>query len=91
MTVMSEYYRGRVAVVTGGASGVGLALADSLLVYGAGRVVLADISDANLERQTARLNAAASGKVLGIRCDITRGGGCAGHDSAGRSVRRREG
>ena len=27
----SEYYRGKVAVVTGGASGIGLALAETLL------------------------------------------------------------
>src|SRR5512142_1872533 len=68
----SEYYRDKVAVVTGGASGIGLALAETMLSYGAKRVVLADVSDANLERETARLSAAHPGKVLGVHCDVTK-------------------
>lgn len=68
----SEYYQDKVAVVTGGASGIGLALAETMLSYGARRVVLADINDANLERETARLSAAHPGKVLGIHCDVTK-------------------
>src|SRR5512142_1470828 len=68
----SEYYRDKVAVVTGGASGIGLALAETMLSYGARRVVLADVNDANLERETARLSAAHPGKVLGIHCDVTK-------------------
>lgn len=72
MSETSEYYRDRVAVVTGGASGVGLALSETMLSYGAKGVVLADVSDANLARETARLNAAYPGRALGIRCDVTR-------------------
>jgi NAD(P)-dependent dehydrogenase (short-subunit alcohol dehydrogenase family) len=42
-----------------------------MLSYGAKRVVLADVNEANLVRETARLNSASSGRALGIRCDVT--------------------
>ncbi|HTZ49992.1 MAG TPA: SDR family oxidoreductase [Verrucomicrobiae bacterium] len=67
-----EYYRGKVAVVTGGASGIGLALAEMLLWYGAERVAIADFNDENLQRETARLNYVYPGRVLGVRCNVTK-------------------
>jgi NAD(P)-dependent dehydrogenase (short-subunit alcohol dehydrogenase family) len=67
----NQYYRDKVAIVTGGASGVGLALAETMLSYGAKQVVLADFNDENLKRETARLNAAFDGKVLGVHCNVT--------------------
>jgi NAD(P)-dependent dehydrogenase (short-subunit alcohol dehydrogenase family) len=72
MDSTSEYYQKKVAVVTGGASGIGLALAEMMLSYGAKQVVLADINDENLKRETARLGLAHAGKVLGLRCDVTK-------------------
>jgi len=72
MTQTNEYYRDKVAVVTGGASGIGLALAEMMLSYGAKHVVLADLNDENLNREAARLNANHPGKVLGIRCNVTK-------------------
>ncbi len=72
MDATGEYYRGKVAVVTGGASGIGLALSETMLSYGARQVVLADFDDRNLEREAARLNAAHAGKVLGLHCDVTK-------------------
>lgn len=71
MTETSEYYRDKVAVVTGGASGIGLGLCETMLGYGAARVVLADFNDANLAREVARLDAAHPGRVLGVHCDVT--------------------
>ena len=71
MDSTSEYYQDKVAVVTGGASGIGLALAEMILSYGAKQVVLVDINDENLERETARLGLAHAGKVLGLR-DVTK-------------------
>ena len=72
MTETNAYYRDKVAIVTGGASGVGLALAEAMLSYGAQGVVLADVNDANLSGETDRLGVRYPGKVLGIHCDVTR-------------------
>lgn len=72
MNETSEYYQDKVAVVTGGASGIGLALAEMMLSYGAKGVVLADVNDANLSRETARLSEPYPDKVLGIHCDVTK-------------------
>jgi len=68
----SEYYKDKVAVVTGGASGIGLALSETMLSYGARRVVLADFHDENLNREAARLSSTYLDKVLGIHCDVTK-------------------
>jgi NAD(P)-dependent dehydrogenase (short-subunit alcohol dehydrogenase family) len=72
MDASGEYYRDKVAVVTGGASGIGLALAETMLSYGAKNVVLADFNDENLKRETARLNTAYAGKALGLHCNVTK-------------------
>jgi NAD(P)-dependent dehydrogenase (short-subunit alcohol dehydrogenase family) len=72
MDQTSEYYRDQVAVVTGGASGIGLALAETLLRHGAKQVVLADFNDENLKREAARLNSACDGRVLGVHCNVTK-------------------
>lgn len=71
MNETSEYYRDKVAVVTGGASGIGLALAETMLAYGAAKVVLADFNDENLRRETARLNTAYPERVVGLHCNVT--------------------
>jgi len=68
----SEYFQGKVAVVTGAASGIGLALAEAMLTYGAKQVVLADFNDENLKREAARLNSACAGRVLGIHTNVTK-------------------
>jgi NAD(P)-dependent dehydrogenase (short-subunit alcohol dehydrogenase family) len=59
---------GRVAVVTGAASGIGLGATQRLLAEGM-KVVLADVEQARLDAQVARL-ADAGGDVLGVRCDV---------------------
>ncbi len=74
MQEASEYYKDKVAVVTGAASGIGLALAETMLSYGAKKVVLADFNEENLKRETARLEKAYPGKTLGVRCDVTEEG-----------------
>ncbi len=72
MTATDEYYKGKVAVVTGAASGIGLALAETMLSYGASKVVLADFNKDTLDRETARLEKAYPGKTLGVPCDVTK-------------------
>jgi NAD(P)-dependent dehydrogenase (short-subunit alcohol dehydrogenase family) len=68
----NEYYLDKVAIVTGGASGIGLALGEKMLSYGAKQVVLADRDEESLEREAARLNMNYAGKVLGACCDVTK-------------------
>lgn len=58
---------GRVAVVTGGAAGIGQAIALRLAADGA-RVAVLDVADA---RDTVDLAARAGGEALGLKCDIT--------------------
>ncbi|MDO4546622.1 MAG: SDR family NAD(P)-dependent oxidoreductase, partial [Clostridia bacterium] len=66
-----SYFTGKVAVVTGGASGIGLALCEELLECGAKAVVLADFNEKNLRENEARLERSYPGKVKGIMCNVT--------------------
>jgi len=60
--------QGTVAVVTGGASGIGLALAHGAVARGA-KVVIADIRDEALAAAAAELTAA-GGEVLAVKTDV---------------------
>jgi NAD(P)-dependent dehydrogenase (short-subunit alcohol dehydrogenase family) len=67
----SDYYQDTVAVVTGAASGIGAAIAELLLAYGASRVVLADVNAADVKQQSTRLEDAHPGRALAVCCDVT--------------------
>ena len=69
---MQDYYHDKVAVVTGGASGIGLALCEQLLSFGAKAVILADLNADKLKTESHRLQAAYPGRVLGIQTDVTK-------------------
>ena len=60
---------GRTAVVTGAASGIGLALTERFLDEGMS-VVMADIEQAVLERESARITGA-GGSVVPVVCDVS--------------------
>lgn len=66
-----ENFSGARAVVTGGASGIGLGLAAALLEDGAAQVVLADIEAEALSRAVATLAARGFGDVERVLCDVT--------------------
>jgi len=68
---MKEYFEDKVAVVTGGASGIGLALCEEMLSLGAKAVVAADLNEDKLKAECSRLEEAYPGKVLGIPTDVT--------------------
>jgi len=61
-----EKIEGRTAFVTGGASGIGLAIAEALIGAGA-RVVIADWNPTSLQRETARLGTVALAQQLDVR------------------------
>jgi NAD(P)-dependent dehydrogenase (short-subunit alcohol dehydrogenase family) len=64
-----EGLRGKVAVVTGAGSGIGLALAEEFTAQGM-KVVLADVDNAKLRAVEAAL-AARAGHVLAVTCDVS--------------------
>ena len=64
-------FAGKVAVVTGGASGIGRALGARLARAGM-KVVLADVETNALERAAAEVAAETRADVSGMACDVTR-------------------
>jgi NAD(P)-dependent dehydrogenase (short-subunit alcohol dehydrogenase family) len=60
---------GKVAVVTGGAGGIGKALAERFVAEGM-RVVVADVEEGALDKTVAEL-AERGGEVIGVRTDVT--------------------
>lgn len=60
---------GRVAVVTGAASGIGLALSRRFAEEGM-KVVLADVEERALERAIRQLESEGQREVLGVACDV---------------------
>lgn len=66
-----DSFEGRVAVVTGGASGVGRCLATQLAEQNA-HVVVVDIDRGRIEQTCAGIDGLGEGRVVGMACDVTR-------------------
>jgi NAD(P)-dependent dehydrogenase (short-subunit alcohol dehydrogenase family) len=66
-----QNFEGRVAVVTGGASGVGKCLCADLARAGA-HVVIADIDPGRLGSVSAEIDVLGSGRTLAVQCDVTK-------------------
>lgn len=71
MDEYTKYYENKVAVVTGAASGIGLALCEFLLEYGARTVVMADLNGERLKKESQRLETAYPKKVFAIQADVS--------------------
>jgi 3-oxoacyl-[acyl-carrier protein] reductase len=63
---------GRTAIITGGAQGLGLAMAEEFVAEGA-RVVLGDIDEAAVQSAADALNQHMAGSAIAVRCDVTSG------------------
>jgi NAD(P)-dependent dehydrogenase (short-subunit alcohol dehydrogenase family) len=68
---MSARYADKVAIVTGAASGIGLATATRLGAEGA-RVVIADTDEAKAQAAAEQVRRAGSADARGMRCDVSR-------------------
>lgn len=64
-------FKDRVAVITGGASGVGRALGEQLAAEGA-RVVLADIDQSRLDAAAREITGETGAEVIGLQVDVTK-------------------
>jgi 3-hydroxybutyrate dehydrogenase len=62
--------QGKVAIVTGAASGIGRALAQRFAIEGA-NVVIADLDQGRVEAAASEISAAGKGKALGLAMDVT--------------------
>ncbi len=66
-----EYFKGKTALVTGAASGIGLEIVKELFSCGATQIVLADINKEHLDARVEELNAQYGDRARGILCDVT--------------------
>ena len=64
--------QGKVAIITGGASGIGAGLAERFVADGARGIVVADVQQALADAVAAKINADGSNRALAVRCDVSK-------------------
>ena len=64
-----QNFKGKVCVVTGAASGIGLAVSKEIAINCGGKVAMLDINQAALDTAVEEVRDA-DGDVIGIRCDV---------------------
>lgn len=64
--------QGKVAIITGGASGIGAGVAERFAAEGARGIVVADLNPAQAEAVAAQLNAGGGQRAMAVRCDVSR-------------------
>ena len=62
-------FAGQVSIITGGASGIGLACAEHLAREGSS-VALFDVNEGSLEKATRTVQAAGAPRVIAVRVDV---------------------
>jgi NAD(P)-dependent dehydrogenase (short-subunit alcohol dehydrogenase family) len=67
---MNGRFEGRVALITGGARGIGYAAA-RMMAQGGARIALIDINGEQAQASAAKLSAETGAQVVGIRTDVT--------------------
>ena len=70
--MFNDYFKGKTALVTGAARGIGLTLCETLLKAEIAKVILVDINEENLNESVGRLNKEYPGKVSGMKVDVTK-------------------